>query len=146
MQRRRELARKLAKPHRKPHPPLRGPPSPKGSVVCFATPYGLCLELADLRAGYVNLQPFALLRAKLESIYHKQQNRPALGTGLIAKSKVFAYGEDTHALRLTSKLADLRARYVNLQPFALLRAKFKLIYHKQQNRPVLGTGLFCWQG
>ena len=77
---------------------------------------------------------------------NKQISRSNRTYGTNEKRKVFAYGEDTHALRLTSELADLRAGYVNLQPFALLRANFKSIYHKQQNRPALRTGLFCWQG
>jgi len=34
-------------------------------------------------------------------------------------ARVFAYGEDTHTLRLVSKLTDLRVGYVNRIPCAM---------------------------
>ena len=40
----------------------------------------------------------------------------------VSPPQVFAYGEDTHALRLTSELADLRAGYVN---WCAARTEFK---------------------
>ena len=80
-----------------------------------------------------------------------KSKNPALACRIFGRgSKVFAYSEDTHSLRLASELADLRSGYVNLQPFALLRAKLKSAYpqttketyHKDRSLLLAGVARF----
>ena len=64
----------------------------------------LASELADLRAGYVNWFSCALRienPAQSASNDSKEKSTP----DGVSPPQVFAYGEDTHALRLASELA-----------------------------------------
>ena len=61
---------------------------------------------------------------------------------------VFAYGEDTHTLRLTSELVDLRVGYAN--PFLRLRSGTECEQTScdakgKKNRPPFWWSVFLWQ-
>ena len=58
---------------------------------------------------------------------------------------IFAFGEDTHSLRLKSELFDLRSGYANPAPLALW---FGILYStakgKKNDHPMMVV--FLWQG
>ena len=60
-------------------------------------------------------------------------------------TQVFAYGEDTRALRLVSKLPDLRAGYVNW--ILLRRTHFKLRVSppKERKKDTTRVSFFLWR-
>ena len=81
------------------------------------------------------------------NLQHSVRDRVLNSNQLTQCSKVFAYGEDTLTLRLTSELVDLRVGYVNLQSTVNgLWTKFKSTAIQQQKEPPVESGSFCWQG
>ena len=78
---------------------------------------------------------WSLIRKKIKKTNHKDRSWG---------SKVFANGEDAHTLRLASKLADLRAEYVNLLSLREISSNQTLPNNKIDLSRL--TGLFCWQG
>ena len=72
-------------------------------------------KLVDLRAGYVNrIFSHFVWKSPLQIVVippKKEKRHPEWDT--LQSTRVFAYGEDIRTLRLTNKLVDLRAGYVN---------------------------------
>ena len=92
----------------------------------------LTSELVDLRSGCANpILAYGKSCVRSRRFANKTKNRPR-GSG----TRTFAYGEDTHDLRLTSELVDLRSGYANpILAYGKSCARSRWFANKTKNRP-----------
>ena len=111
------------------------------SLIASQRTLPLCafIEIATRSRGEINFKPLRIKRPILRNCdKHRKRSPPEW-----ADNRNFACGEDTHALRLTSKLVDLQAGYANPIPRQSLGAgRFRAGIKKtsaQKDRGLFGT-------